>query len=56
MSNMEVQEQSVLNEMMCAEVHEIEDTEEQKDYQGPMTRSRAKTLRTIETSIEWTHD
>ena len=29
MFNMEMQEQSLLNEMMCDEVHEIEDTNEQ---------------------------
>ena len=43
MSNMEMQEQSLLNEMMCNEVHEIEDANEQQDYRGPITRSRAKT-------------
>ena len=32
MSNMEMQEQSILNEMMCDEVHEIEDGHEQQDY------------------------
>ena len=44
MFNMEMQEQSLLNEMMCDEVHEIEDANGQQDYRGPMTRSRAKTL------------
>ena len=48
---MEMQEQSILNEMMCDEIHEIEDNNEQQDYRGPMTRSRAKTLETIETSM-----
>ena len=42
MSNMEMQEQSLLNEMMCDEVHEIEDANEQQHYRGPITRSRAK--------------
>ena len=54
MSNMEMQEQSLLNEMMSDEVHEIED--EQQDYRGPITRSRAKTLEPIETSMRENHD
>ena len=49
MFNMEMQEQSLLNEMMCDKVHEIEDANEQQDYRGPIMRSRAKTLETIET-------
>ena len=53
---MEMQEQSILNEMMCDEVHKIEDVNEQKDYRGPITRSRAKTLEPIETSVEENHD
>ena len=53
---MEMQEQSFLNEMMCDEVHEIEDANEQKDYRGPITRSRAKTLEPIETSMGENHD
>ena len=48
---MEMQEQSILNEMMCDEIHEIEDANGQQDYRGPMTRSRAKTLETVETSM-----
>ena len=48
---MEMQEQSLLNEMMCDEVHEIEDANEQQDYRSPIMRSRAKTLETIETSM-----
>ena len=56
MSNMEMQEQSLLNEMMCDEVHEIEDANEQQDYRGPITRSRAKTLEPIETSMGENHD
>ena len=52
MSNMEIQEQSLLNEMMCDEIHEIEDANEEQDYRGPITRSRAKTLEPIETSME----
>ena len=52
---MEMQEQSLLNEMMCDEVHEIEDANEQQDYRGPITRSRAKTLEPIETSREENH-
>ena len=51
MSNMEMQEQSILNEMMCDEVHEIEDANGQQDYRGPVTRSRVRTLEPIETSI-----
>ena len=54
--NMEMQEQSILNEMMCDEIHEIEDANGQQDYRGPMTRSRAKTLETIETSMGENHD
>ena len=46
MSNMEMQEQGLLNKMMCDEIHEIEDGKEQQDYRGPITRSRAKTLET----------
>ena len=42
MSNMEMQEQSLLNEIMCDEVHEIEDANEQQDYRGPITRSRGQ--------------
>ena len=53
---MEVQEQSLLNEMMCDEVHEIEDTNGQQDYRGPTTRSRARTLEPIETSMGENHD
>ena len=56
MFNMEMQEQSLLNEMMCDEVHEIEDANEQQDYRGPIMRSRAKTLETIETSVGENHD
>ena len=37
--NMEMQEQSVLNEMMCDEIHKIKDKNGQQDYRGPMTRS-----------------
>ena len=51
MSNMEMQEQSLLNEMMCDEVHEIEDANAQQDY-----RSRTKTLEPIETSMGENHD
>ena len=51
---MEMQEQSLLNEMMSDEVHEIED--EQQDYRGPITRSRSKTLEPIETSMVENHD
>ena len=51
-----MQEQSPLNEMMCDEVDEIEDANGQQDYRGPMTRSRAKTLETIETSMGENHD
>ena len=54
MSNMEMQEKSLLNEMMSDEVHEIED--EQQDYRGPITRSKAKTLEPIETSMRENHD
>ena len=53
---MEMQEQSLLNEMMCDEVHEIEDVNEQKDYRGPITRCRAKILEPIETSMGENHD
>ena len=53
---MEMQEQSLLSEMMCDEVHEIKDVNEQKDYRGPITRSRAKTLEPIETSMGENHD
>ena len=56
MSNMEMQEQSILNEMMCDEVPEIEDSHEQQDYRGPITRSRAKVLESIETSMGENHD
>ena len=56
MSNMEMQEQSLLNEIMCDEVHEIEDANEQLDYRGPITRSRAKTLEPIEISMRENHD
>ena len=42
--------------MMCDEVHEIENGNEQQDYWGPITRSRAKSLETIETSMEENHD
>ena len=48
---MEMQEQSILNEMMCDEVHEIEDSHEQQDYRGPITRSRAKAVDHTETSM-----
>ena len=51
-----MQEQSLLNEMMSDEVHEIEDVNEQKDYRGLITRSRAKTLEPIETSMGENHD
>ena len=44
MFNMEMQEQSILNEMMCDETPEIEDANGQQDYRGPMTRPREKTL------------
>ena len=44
---MEMQEQSLLNEMMYDEIHEIDN--EQQDYRSPTTRSRAKTLEPIET-------
>ena len=40
--------------MLSDEVHEIED--EQQDYRGPTTRSRAKTLEPIETSMRENHD
>ena len=56
MSNMEIQEQNLLKEMMCNEVHEIKDANEQQDYRGPITRSRAKTLEPIETSMGENHD
>ena len=56
MSNMEMQEQSLLNEMVCDQVHETEDANEQQDYRGPITRSRAKTLEPIETSMGENHD
>ena len=46
---MEMQEQSLLNEMMYDEIREIDS--EQQDYRGPITRSRAKTLEPIETSM-----
>ena len=39
---------------MSDEVHKIED--EQQDYRGPITRSRAKTLEPIETSMRENHD
>ena len=55
MSNMEMQEQSLLNEVMCDEIHEIEDANEQQDYRGPITRSRANTLEPIETSVDENH-
>ena len=48
---MEMQEQSLLNEMMYDEIHEIDDASVQQDYRGPITRSRAKTLEPIETSM-----
>ena len=48
---MEMQEQSILNEMMRDQVHEIEDSHEQQDYRGPITRSRAKAIDHIETSM-----
>ena len=48
---MEMQEQNLLNEMMYDEIHEIDDVNEQQDYTGPITRSRAKTLEPIEISI-----
>ena len=54
MSNMEMQEQSLLNEMMSDEVPKFEDG--QQDYRGPITRSRAKTSEPIETSIRENHD
>ena len=53
---MEMQEQLLLNEMMCDEIHEIEDGKEQQDYRGPITRSRAKTLETTETSMGENND
>ena len=56
MSNMEIQEQSLLKEMMGDEVHEIGDANEQNDYRGPITRSRTKTLEPIETSMGENHD
>ena len=56
MSNMEMQEQSILNEMMYDEVHEIEDSHEQQEYRGPVTRSRANVLEPIETSMGENHD
>ena len=51
MSNIEMQEQSILNEMMCDEVREIEDGHEQQDYRGPITRSRVRAIDHIETSM-----
>ena len=51
---MEMQEQSLLNEIMSDEVYEIED--EQQDYRGPISRSRAQTLEPIETSMGENHD
>ena len=51
-----MQEQSILNEMMCDEVHEIEDSHEQQDYRGRITRSRAKVPEPIETSMGENHD
>ena len=53
---MEMQEQSIFNEMMCDEVHEIKDPNGQQDYRGPVTRSRVRTLEPIETSIGENHD
>ena len=42
--------------MMHDEVHEIEDAKQHQDYRGPIMRSRAKTLETIETSMGENHD
>ena len=56
MSNMEMQGQSILNEMMCDEVHEMEEGHEQQDYKGPITRSRARTIDHIETSMRENSD
>lgn len=46
---MEMQEQDDINDTVYDEVHEVENPNEQQDYNGPITRSRAKAQEYIET-------
>ena len=47
---MEIQEQGDMN-MMYDEVHEVENANEQQDYRGPVTRSRARAQDHIDSSM-----
>ena len=51
---MEMQEQGAINDTMYDEVHEVENANEQKDYRGPVTRSRAKGQDHIDSLLEET--
>ena len=39
---MEMQEQGAINTCMCDEAHQAENDDEKQEYQGPVTRSRAR--------------
>ena len=45
-----MQEQGAVNDLMYDEVHELENANEQQDYTGPVTRSRAKAQDLIDSS------
>ena len=49
---MEMQEQGTINDMMCDEAHQVENEDEKQEYQGPITRSRAKAQDQVNLSTE----
>ena len=49
---MEMQEQDAINTCMCNEAHLVENNDEKQEYQGPVTRFRAKAQDQIDLSTE----
>ena len=45
-----MQDQGASSNAMCDEVHEVDSANEQQDYTGPVTRSRAKAQDHIDSS------
>ena len=46
-----MQEQGAIPDAMYDEIHEVENANEQQDYTGPVTRSRAKAQDHIDSSM-----
>ena len=47
---MEMQDQGAINNALYDEVHEVDNANEQQDYAGPMTKSRAKAQDHVDSS------